>query len=70
MSFFLGRVDTKVTVDDIMEHIRDVISIDIIDIKKLVIRSDEFNAFKITVNAVDRDKLLNGDMWPEEVIVD
>ena len=35
-----------------------------------MIRSNEFNAFKITVNARDINKLFNGEMWPEQVKVD
>ena len=34
-----------------------------------MIKSNVFNAFKITVNAGNRDKLLNGEMWSEQVIV-
>ena len=51
--FFLGRVDTEVTSDGIKEPIRDIFSIEVIYVKQLVIRSNEFNAFKITVNAGD-----------------
>ena len=67
LDVFLGRVDTEVTCDGIKEHIRDIFSIAVIYVKQLVIRSNELNAFEITVNAGDRDKLLNGEMWPEQV---
>ena len=51
--FFLGRVDTEITCDGMKEYIRDDFSIEVIYVKQLVIRSNEFNAFKITVNAGD-----------------
>ena len=70
LDVILGMVDTEVTCDSIKEHIRDVFRIEVIYVKQLVIRSNEFNAFKITVNAGDKDKLLNGEMWPAQLIID
>lgn len=60
LDVFLGRVDADVTCNGIKDHIKDVFGIEVIDIKQFVIRSKEFNPFKITVNAGDMNKLFQG----------
>lgn len=42
---------------DIQTYINDVFGVTVNSTSKLVIRSDEFKAFKVTVKTEDRDKL-------------
>lgn len=70
LDVFIGRVDPGVTVDDLIEYIRKTFNIAVVNIVQLEIRSDNFIAFKVTVKAVEREKLFNADLWPEDLIVD
>ena len=58
------------TIDDMIEYIRENFNITVVNIAQLEIRSDNFIAFKVTVKALERDKLFNAELWPEDLIVD
>ena len=70
LDVFIGRVDPGVTMDDLIEYIRKTFNISVVNIAQLEIRSDNFIAFKVTVKAMEREKLFNADLWPEDLIVD
>lgn len=70
LDVFIGRVDPGVTMDDLIDYIRKTFNISVVNIAQLEIRSDNFIAFKVTVKAMEREKLFNTDMWPEDLIVD
>lgn len=67
---FLGRVDKDETCESIKEYILENFEVYIVDIAQHHIRSDIFNAFKITVRLVDREKLFNAELWPEDILID
>ena len=67
---FLGRMDNAVSEEDIKQYVVDNFQIDVFKIEKLDIKTDLYNAFKITVSFNERDKLFNSELWPEDVIVD
>ena len=66
---FLGRVDKNVEESDIEQYIRDVFDIAVKKIEILKIKTDEYNAFKVTVDLSERDNLFKPDLWPEGMIV-
>ena len=47
-----------------------IFDIVVVNIVQLEIRSDNFIAFKVTVKAMEREKLFNAELWPEDLIVD
>lgn len=66
---FLGRVSTDATENDILDYVKNNFSVTVTKVEKLQIKTDLYNAFKITVFLVDREKLFNSELWPEDVIV-
>lgn len=66
---FLGRIDKDTSVEVIQNYVKDTFSVVCLNIQKLEIKTDLYNAFKITVLLTDRDLLFNSDLWPEEVVV-
>ena len=66
---FVGRVDRDVAADEIATYIKEAFSIDPISVTKLDIRSEIYNAFKVSVKFLDRDKLFNAELWPEDILV-
>ena len=67
---FIGRVEKGVAEDSIKDYIISNFDVEVVAICKLEIRSDIFEAFKVTVKLSDRDKLFNSDLWPEDIIID
>lgn len=66
---YIGRVDLEVKAEDIQEHIRSVCGVKS-SVSEINIRSDEHRAYKVNVNILDRDKLFDSELWPENIIVD
>ena len=66
---FLGRVDKDVEESDIRKFIKDVFDITVKKIEMLKIKTEEYNAFKVTVNLSERDHLFKPDLWPEGMVV-
>ena len=69
VDIFVGRVDIGVAPDDIINYIKEVFIIDTLSVTKLEIKSEIFNAFKVSIKVTDRDKLFNAELWPEDIIV-
>lgn len=67
---FIGGVDKDVSVNSISEYIKDTFNVKLESIVQLEIKSDRVSAFKVTVNLSDREKLFNGELWPENIVVD
>ena len=66
---FLGRVDKDTTIEVIQNYVKDTFNVVCLNIEKLNIKTDLYNAFKITVSLTDRETLFNSDLWPEGVII-
>ena len=66
---FLGRVEKSMKVEEIVQYIKDNFEIEVENIEALKIRTDKFNAFKITVLSTDRERLFNSELWPEGMVV-
>ena len=66
---FLGRVHKETPIEDIKAYVKNTFNVTCLDIEKLVIKTDAFNAFKITVLLSDRDLLFKPELWPEDVVV-
>lgn len=66
---FIGRVHKDVSMDKISEYIKDTFNVNVVSILQLDIKSDRVNAFKVTVNLSEREKLFNGELWPEDIVV-
>ena len=66
---FIGRVHKDVTCECLSEYIKNSFHVNVEAVSQLDIRSDQFNAFKVTVKLSDRDKLFNAELWPEDILV-
>lgn len=66
---FLGRVENDVNTEDIVQHIKEMFNVTVINIESVEIRTDEHKAFKITVDRLARHTLFKPESWPEGVIV-
>ena len=66
---FLGRVDKNVEKTNIEQYIKDVFGITVKKVEYLKIKTDEYNAFKVTVDLFERDNLFKPDLWPEGMVV-
>ena len=66
---FIGRVHKDVTCECLSEYINNSFHVNVEAVSQLDIRSDRFNAFKVTVKLSDRDKLFNAELWPEDILV-
>ena len=66
---FLGRVDKDVTISEIEAYIKEFFRINVIRIEPLIIKSNIYNAFKITVLSNERETLFNPELWPEGMVV-
>ena len=56
-------------VQDINPYVNDTFNVEYLNIEKLEIKTEVFNAFKITVSLSDRDLLFKPNSWPEDVVV-
>ena len=66
---FVGRVTKDIGESDIKQYIKEVFDIVVKKIEILKIKTDEYNAFKVTVNLSDRDTLFKPDLWPEGLVI-
>lgn len=66
---FIGRVDKDVNEDVIKDYIKDTFNISCMNVVKLQIKTDLYNAFKVTVALSERENLFNSDLWPEDVVI-
>ena len=66
---FIGRVDKDTAMEDIRSYVKDTFNVVCLNIEKLDIKTDMYNAFKITVSLPDRDLLFDSDLWPEDVVI-
>ena len=57
------------TWNSIIYFIEQTFSIEVFSVIKLNILSEVHNAFKVCVRATVRDKLFDGEKWPEDIIV-
>ena len=66
---FIGRIDIQADESVIRNYIKDTFDISCCKVEKLQIKTDLYNAFKVTVSLKEREALFNSDMWPEDVII-
>ena len=66
---FIGRVDIEADESVIRDYIKDTFDITCSKVEKLQIKTDLYNAFKVTVSLTEREALFKSDMWPEDVII-
>ena len=66
---FVGRVTKDIGESDIKQYIKEVFDIVVKKIEILKIKTDKYNAFKVTVNLSDRDTLFKPDLWPEGLVI-
>lgn len=66
---FIGRVDIEADESVISDYIKETFDITCSKVEKLQIKTDLYNAFKVTVSLTEREALFKSDMWPEDVII-
>ena len=59
---FVGRFDEYTTTEIIHDYVKDNFSVNCVKIEIFKIKTELYNAFKITVSLVDWDLLLNGNL--------
>ena len=66
---YIGRCDKYLTGDILIEHIKDEINVDVIDCKCLSSHDSLAKAFKLTVLPNGCNKLLDSELWLENIRV-
>ena len=66
---FLNRVHSDTSIAIIRDYIKDTFNVDCINIEQIKIKTQDYNAFKITVPLHERDLLFRLELWPEDVVV-
>ena len=66
---YVGKCDKSVTIDTIMEYIKVEYDINVISCECLHNNRDDINSFKVTLSFEDRNKMLNPNLWPENILV-
>ena len=69
MDVYVGRCVKSVTSDVIIKYIENETNINVIGCYCLSDENSKIKAFKVTVSSDDRDALLVGSLWPENVVV-
>lgn len=68
LDLFIGNCDLQVTEDLLKQYILNELNVKIDKCQSLTTQSTVSRAFKVTLNVSDRQKLLNPELWPEDVI--
>ena len=66
---YLGRVEKTVSADDIENYILEVFNVKVEKVENIQIRTDQYRAYKVTVDLALRDKLFKPEAWPEGIVV-
>jgi len=66
---FIGRIHKEADENVIKDYIKETFNIVCYKVEKLQIKTDLYNAFKVTMSFSERDALFNSDMWPEDVVI-
>ena len=66
---YLGRVEKTVSADDIENYIQEVFNVKVEKVENIQIRTDQYRAYKVTVDLALRDKLFKPEAWPEGIVV-
>ena len=66
---FVGRVHKDVSSDTIKNYLKNTFNVIIHNVEQLEIKSERVNAFKVTLELSDRDKLFSADKWAEGILV-
>ena len=69
MDIYIGRLDKSVSDKDLTGYISNDLGIGVISCICLSRIDSDVKSFKVTVNSENRDKLLDGNLWPENVHV-
>ena len=68
MAIYIWETDLEVTTDSLISYVKKETGISVIACKELETRSTMSKSFKISLNMSDRQKLLDPNVWPEEII--
>ena len=65
---YIGNCDLDVSVDSLISHVIKETGIKVHKCESLKSKSIVSKSFKISLNVNDRQKLLNPDIWPEDIV--
>ena len=65
---YVGNCDLGVTADSLSSYISKEIGFKVVACEELKTRSIVSKSFKVTMNMHERQKLLNPNVWPEEIV--
>ena len=66
---YIGGCYKDITEDDIKGYCNDILNVKFKDCVPLVTKSSRFSSFKLTLEFEDRNKLLDGELWPKNVVI-
>ena len=66
---YIGRCSPHTSVDNINNFVNDVLKVPTIGCVSISGNESKVKAFKLTVSAEDREKLLDASIWPENIRV-
>ena len=69
LDVYIGRCDASVTSELITEYIESELKVGVVGCLCVSADQSSIKSFKVTVQASDRDKLLEASLWPENVCV-
>ena len=66
---FVGRCESSVTVADIKTYVESEFDIKVLNCEVISREAAEAKAFKVQVKEHEREKMLNPDKWPQNIVV-
>lgn len=66
---FIGRIDKEADEDVLRDYIKETFNIICNKVEKLQIKTELYNAFKVTVSLSEREALFKSDLWPEDIVI-
>ena len=68
LDIYLGNCDLTVTPEDVKEYILKEVNIHIDECVQLNCKDPKCKSFRISVDIKEKNKILNANVWPEEII--
>ena len=69
LDIYVGRCESAVNCDILKSYIETDIKITVLDCECVSPATSSSKSFKVTVSAVDRDRLLDATLWPVDICV-
>ena len=64
---FIGNCSLETSENDIIDYIREEAKVTVFKCSQLSTRRNDYKCFKVSLNLMERDKLLDGNIWPKGI---